>query len=167
MVQFFMEESAPISTPVTRYLDSKLITYRVFTHPGPVTSLEQAARERGQRPEQVVRSIVFRLSDSQFVMVLVAGAQQVSWPVLREYLGVTRMTMASPEEVQFHTGYAPGAVSPFGLPKPMRILVDRGVFLEGEISIGSGVRYTTVILVSDDLRRLLEPVEIGVFTVLP
>jgi len=162
-----MEKAAPITTPVTRYLDAKHIAYRVFTHPGPINSLEQAARERSQRPEQVVRSIVFRLSDSKFVMVLVASAQQVSWPALREYLGVTRMTMASPEEVQFHTGYPPGAVSPFGLPKPMRVLVDRGVFQEEEISIGSGMRYTTVILGSEDLRRALEPVEVGRFTEQP
>jgi prolyl-tRNA editing enzyme YbaK/EbsC (Cys-tRNA(Pro) deacylase) len=46
----------------------------------------------------------------------------------------------------------------------MRILVDQGVFQEKEISIGSGVRYTTVILESEDLRSLLEPIEIGVFT---
>ena len=162
-----MEKAAPISTPVTRYLDEKQIDYRVFTHPGPITSLEQAAHERGQRPEQVVRSIVFRLSDSRFVMVLMAGAQQVSWPALREYLGVTRMTMASPEEVEFHTGYPPGAVSPFGLPKPMRILVDQGVFQEEEISIGSGMRYTTVILGSKDLRRALGRIEDSRFTESP
>ena len=159
-----MDQSTSLSTSVTRDLDSKGIAYRVFTHPGPIHSLEQAARERGQRPEQVVRSIVFRLGESQFVMVLVAGAQQISWPILRGYLGVSRMTMAAPDEILAQTGYPTGAVSPLGLPEPMRILVDESVFLQGEVSIGSGIRYTTVILRTDDLKRLLGEVEIGRFS---
>jgi Cys-tRNA(Pro) deacylase len=152
-----------LSTPVTQYLDANQIAYRIFTHPGPVHSLEQAARERGQRPEQVVRSIVFRLSDGNFVMVLVAGPEQISWAALREHLGVSRMTMASPEEVMAHTHYPTGAVSPFGLPEPMRILVDENVYLEEEISIGSGARYTTIILHRDELKRALGDAEVGIF----
>jgi Cys-tRNA(Pro)/Cys-tRNA(Cys) deacylase len=152
-----------METPVTRDLDAKGIPYRVFTHPGQVQSLEQAAQERGQRPEQVVRSILFRLASDQFVMVLAPGRQQISWPALRQHLGVARMSMASPEEVLERTGYLHGAVSPFGLPGPMRILVDQGVFAEEEISIGSGVRNTTVIMKTADLRRALGEVEVGCF----
>lgn len=151
------------STPVTRELDAKGVPYRQFTHPGPLHSLEQAARERGQRPEQVVRSILFRLSPGEFVMVLVAGPKQISWPALRAHLGVTRMSTASQEEVLKRTGYPTGAVSPFGLPEPMRILADEGVFQEEELSIGSGVRYTTVILRSKDLQNALGEVEMGRF----
>jgi Cys-tRNA(Pro) deacylase len=154
----------PLSTPVTLFLDSMNIPYRVFTHSGPVHSLEQAARERNQRPEQVVRSIIFRLNEVEFVMVLVAGPQQVSWPMLREYLKVTRMTMASPEEVLEQTGYVTGAVSPFGLLKAMRILVDESVFQEEEVSIGSGIRGITVILRTHDLKKSLGYVDIGKFT---
>jgi Cys-tRNA(Pro)/Cys-tRNA(Cys) deacylase len=159
-----MSNNPSLSTPVTRYLDSVDVAYRVFIHPGPVNSLEQAARERGQRPEQVVRSIVFRLSNSQFVMVLIAGAQQISWARLREYLGVSRITMATPEEILEHTHYPTGAVSPFGLPEPVRILVDDSVFREEEVSIGSGVRYTTVIMHVADLKRALAEVEEGKFS---
>jgi prolyl-tRNA editing enzyme YbaK/EbsC (Cys-tRNA(Pro) deacylase) len=139
------------------------IPYRFFRHPGSVHSLEQAAKERGQRPGQVVRSIVFRLAKDSFVMVLVAGPQQISWPALRTYLGQSRISMASEAEVLGATGYQPGSVSPFGLPAPMRILVDRSVLVENEISIGSGIRSTTVIMKREDLVRALEPLELGDF----
>ncbi|MDI6694079.1 MAG: YbaK/EbsC family protein [Anaerolineales bacterium] len=152
-----------IETPVTRDLQSRGIPFRVFTHPGPVHSLEQAAQERNQRPEQIVRSIVFRLAAGEFIMVLVAGPAQISWPALRQYLGVSRVTMASQEEVLACTGYQTGAVSPFGLPAPMRILIDEKVFQPDEISIGSGVRNTTIILRSQDLRRALPEAEVGCF----
>jgi Cys-tRNA(Pro)/Cys-tRNA(Cys) deacylase len=149
------------STPVTRALERMGIPYRFFRHTGPVSSLEQAARERGQRPEQIIRSILFRLAEDEYV--LVAGPRQVDWPTLRRYLGVTRMTMASEEEVLAATGYPLGAVSPFGLPGALRILADESIFVEDEVSIGSGVRYSTVILAQADLRQALGEVERGVF----
>jgi Cys-tRNA(Pro) deacylase len=154
----------PDSTPVTRALAAQGIPHRLFRHPGKVTSLEQAARERGQRPDQVVRSIVFRLTQDEFVMVLVAGPAQVSWPALRAFLGQSRLTMASEAEVLATTGYPLGAVSPFGLPAPMRILVDRSVLNEEEISIGSGERYATVILKTADLLKALGSFEVNEFT---
>lgn len=143
------------STPVTAALDAAGIPYRFFVHPGPVHSLEQAAAERGQTPDQVVRSIVFRLAAGEFVMVLCAGARQISWPALRQYLGVSRVSMASRDEVREVTGYELGAVSPFGLPTPLRILIDESVLSSAEISLGSGVRGTTVILRRDDLLAAL------------
>ena len=151
------------TTPVTRALAELNIPYRFFRHPGQVFSLEQAARERGQNPGQIIRSIVFRLGKGEYVMVLVAGPAQISWPALRVYLGKSRLTTADKSEILSITGYPIGAVSPLGLPNPMRILVDRSVLQEGEISIGSGVRNTTVILLSSDLMKSLGPVEVGQF----
>ena len=150
-------------TAVTRELTLKNIPHRVFRHPGLIHSLEQAALERGQKPEQVIRSILFRMGRDNFVMVLVAGPRQVSWKSLREYLGQSRLTMASEEEVLRVTGYQLGAVSPFGLSQPIRLLVDRNVFTLQEISIGSGERGMTIILKSHDLKRALGDVEIGDF----
>lgn len=146
-------------TPVGRDLAERGIPFREFRHPGPIRSLEQAAEERGQRPEQVVRSILFRLAEDEYLMVLVAGPQQVNWKALRRYLGQSRLTMAGADDVLVVTGYEIGAVSPFGLPRPLRVLLDESVTREDEVSIGSGIRGTTVILRSDDLLRALGDIE--------
>ena len=151
--------------PVALALDELGVSNRVFVHPGPVHSLEQAAAERGQRPEQVVRSILFRLGQDRFAMVLVAGPAQVAWKTLRQYLGQSRLTTATEDEVLAVTGYPIGAVSPFGLPQPLPIYIDESVLAEEEISVGSGVRGTTVILRSADLRAALPDAEIGTFRV--
>jgi len=150
--------------PVALALDAVGVPYRLFRHPGPVSSLDQAARERGQARDQVVRSIVFRVAQGEYVMVLISGNRQVSWPALRRYLGQSRVTTASEEEVLAATGYERGAVSPFGLPGPMRVLLDESVLSQIEISIGSGVRGTTVILRTDDMMRALGEIEVGRFT---
>ena len=145
--------------PVSLALDEMNIPNTTFTHAGPVSSLEQAARERGQRPEQIVRSILFRIGEDEYVMALVAGPGQISWKALRSYLGQSRLTMADKDDVLRVTGYPIGAVGPFGTVRQFRILVDASVFIEDEISIGSGVRGTTVIMKSADLKRALGDVE--------
>ncbi len=154
----------PQTTPATQYLDSLGIPYRLFQHAGAVESLEQAAAERGQRPGQVVRSILFRLPEDLYVMVLAAGPQQISWPALRRHLSQHRLSLATPEEVLQVTGYQIGAVSPFGVRQgPLPVLIDRRVLDEEEISLGSGQRGLAIIMRSQDLLRALPHADIGDF----
>jgi len=148
------------STPVTRALSELGVPFRLFRHWHAPRSLAQAAQERGQQPEQVVRSLLFRLGEGEYLMVLAAGDRQVSWPALRRQVARSRLTLASEEEVLTVTGYALGAVSPFGLPQPMRILVDQSVLAEDELSLGSGERGLAVILRRDTLLQALGDVEI-------
>ena len=150
----------PIPPPVSRALTALHIPHRVFVHPGPVSSLEQAAAERGQQPEQVVRSLLFRLEEGRYLMALAAGPAQISWTALRGHLGVSRLTTANREEVQQVTGYPIGAVAPFGLPAPVPVLVDESVTEQAEVSIGSGVRGTAVILSTADLLAALPDAQI-------
>ncbi len=150
--------------PVSQVLTLLGIPHCVFRHTGQVTSLEQAASERGQTMAQVTRSIVFRLGKGKFVMVLVAGPGQISWPALRDYLGQPRLTLATEAEVLAVTGYRIGTVSPLGLPPPLRILADENVFQPEEISLGSGEPNVGIILKSANLRRALGEIEIGRFT---
>jgi len=143
------------SPPVSTALKAMDIPHQVFRHPGPVQSLEQAALERGQEPEQVIRSILFRVAKGEYIMALMAGPDQISWSALRKYLGQSRLTTAKREEVLQVTGYELGAVAPFGLPFPLRILVDESVLEQEEVSIGSGIRGTTIILSTPDLKTAL------------
>ena len=106
-----------------------------------------------------MRSIVFRLGEKRFLMVLAAGPSQISWKKLRQHLDQSRLTMATAEEVLQVTGYRIGTVSPFGLRQPMPILVDRTVLNETVVSIGAGVPNTGIILLTEDLLRALPQAE--------
>jgi len=146
--------------PVTTVLTSLGIPHRIFRHNGSIHSLEQAATERGQLPGQVVRSILFRLSGDDFLLVLVAGPTQIPWARLRRLLTQNRLTMATDEEVFRITGYPPGAVSPIGLATPLRILADQKIFEQDEISLGSGQRGVAIIMASADLQKAVPNLEI-------
>jgi prolyl-tRNA editing enzyme YbaK/EbsC (Cys-tRNA(Pro) deacylase) len=150
-------------TSVFMALQALGIPCREFHHSQPVTSLEQAAAERGQIPAQVVRSIVFRLSAESYIMALMAGPTQISWARLRAYLGQNRISLASDEEVLTVTGYKIGTVSPIATAKRMRVLVDASVFVHEEISLGSGQRDIAVVMRSADLRLALPELELGKF----
>ena len=145
--------------PVSAALTALGIPHRIFAHENPVHSLEQAASERGQVPDQVIRSLLFRLGEGDFLMVLVAGPGQISWKTLRTHVGQSRLTMAERDEVLRVTGYPIGAVAPFGMPQAVPILVDPSVTVHGEVSLGSGVRNTAVILASEDLIHALGKVQ--------
>jgi Cys-tRNA(Pro)/Cys-tRNA(Cys) deacylase len=148
----------PTSTPATRALDELGIPYRLFLHSSPVHSLEQAALERDLAPEQIVRSLVFRVQKGAFVLVLVAGPAQVAWPKLRHHLGVSRLTTATKQEVVQATGYTPGTVSPLGLDSTLPILADRSVTEQEVLSVGAGIPNAGIILKKDDLLGLIQPV---------
>jgi len=151
------------STPVTQALEALGIPYRLHMHASDVHSLAQAARERGLAPGQVVRSLLFRLEDGEFVLVLAAGPARVSWPRLRRHLGVSRITTAAPSEVLEVTGCEPGAVSPYGLRRQIRLLADRTLQAHDTLSIGAGIRNAGIVLARRDLERTL-PLEYGDFT---
>ncbi len=120
--------------PASLALEKLGIPHKVFSHSGQVNSLEQAARERDQRPEQVVRSILFRLSEGEFIMALAAGPAQISWKRLRQHLGQSRLTMASEDEVLAVTGYRIGTVSPFRTAAPYQNPYrPRGIEREGNL----------------------------------
>lgn len=156
-----MENHEPASVSELR---RRGVAFRLFRHNGPVRSLEQAASERNQQPEQVVRSIVFRLSEDSFLMVLMPGPSQVPWKALRRHLGQSRLTMASEEELLQATGYRPGTVNPFGLPRPMPVLVDQSVLDQPEVSLGSGESGLAILMRPADLLAALDQPEIVHFS---
>lgn len=151
----------PVSVSIA--LTKMNIPHHVFIHQGPVRSIEQAAAERNQEVSQVVRSILFRLNQGEYAMVLIAGKQQISWKSLRQHFGMSRLTMASPDEVFEVTGYQIGTVSPFELKTAVPILADQNVFSQTAVSLGSGKSGVAIMMLTKDLKIALGKIEIGHF----
>ena len=152
--------TSPNQPPASLALDALGIEHRVFIHEQPVTSFEEAASHRNQRPGQIVRSILFNIRPEEYLMVLVAGPDQIDWKKLRQFVKRSRVRMATEEEVLEVTGYRIGTVSPFGVKNQFQVLIDASVLKEEEISVGSGVRNMAIIMQSADLRKALDKSEI-------
>lgn len=116
-------------------LDTAGIGYRIIRH-GPVGSLAEAAAARGVAPAAVVKTLVVRRGEDDYVFVLVPGDRTISWPKLRSLLGVRRLSMPDAAEARVATGYERGTITPFGSTRPWPVVADTRV--TGEITLGAG-----------------------------
>lgn len=142
------------SNPALAALTDLGIRHRVIRH-GPVRSLAEAAQARGVEPVDVVKTLVVRRGDDDFVFVLVPGDRTISWPKLRTLLGVSRLSMPDAEVAQAATGYARGTITPFGSAKPWPVIADQR--LRGrDVTLGAGEHGLAVAVAADDLVRVFD-----------
>ena len=112
------------------------IAHAVVRH-GPVRSLAEAAAARGVEPAAVVKTIVVRRGDDDFVFVLVPGDRTIAWPRLRALLGVNRLSMPDAATAKDVTGYERGTITPFGSLRPWPVVADNRI-AGRTVSIGAG-----------------------------
>jgi prolyl-tRNA editing enzyme YbaK/EbsC (Cys-tRNA(Pro) deacylase) len=118
------------------------LAHRVIRH-GSVRSLAEAAVARGVEPADVVKTMVVRRGDGDFVFVLVPGNRVISWPKLRAVLGVSRLSMPDADEALAVTGYPRGTITPFGAKASLPVIADER--LRGRaITLGAGVNNTAI-----------------------
>jgi Cys-tRNA(Pro)/Cys-tRNA(Cys) deacylase len=126
----------------------------VIVRHGPVRSLAEAAAARGVTPDRVIKTLVVRRGEDDYVFVLVPGDRQISWPKLRALLGVNRLSMPDAETARAATGYERGTITPFGSLTAWPVVADAGV--TGTVSIGGGAHGVSATVSADDLIRVLE-----------
>src|SRR5690625_1169455 len=129
-----MTEAAP-STPATEALAASGLDHQVTRH-GPVRSLEEAAAARGVPPAALIKTMVVRRGEGDYLFVLVPGDRSISWPKLRALLGVSRLSMPDATAAKEVTGYERGTITPFGASHPWPVIADSRV--RGTVSIGAG-----------------------------
>ena len=112
------------------------LAYRIIRH-GPVGSLAEAARARGVGIADVVKTLVVRRGDDDFLFVLVPGDRVISWPKLRAMLGVTRLSLPDADAALAATGYERGTITPFGSRHRWPVIADEHV-LGRTITFGAG-----------------------------
>ncbi len=118
--------------------DSRLseVSHEVSRH-RRVGSLEEAAELRGLPPSALIKTMVVRRGDDDYVFVLVPGDRVIDWPKLRAQLGARRLSMPDAEEALGVTGYARGTITPFGATHPWPVIADERL-VDGDVSIGGG-----------------------------
>jgi Cys-tRNA(Pro)/Cys-tRNA(Cys) deacylase len=133
--------------------DALGLAYRVTRH-GPVRSLEEAAAARGLLPAQVVKTLVVRRGDDDFVLVLVPGDRSLSWPKLRALLGVSRLSLPDAALARDATGYERGTITPLGALRAWPVVADTAV--AGEVSVGGGAHGVALTVDADALLAALD-----------
>lgn len=138
-----------VDTPAVRHLAELGVDHEIREH-GNVGSLKEAAEARGVDPSKLIKTMVVRRGEGDYILVLVPGDRVIAWPRLRELLGVNRLSMPDAEEAQRVTGYARGTITPFGLTTPLPVIADERIAGHA-VSIGGGAHGVGVLIDGDVL----------------
>lgn len=118
------------------------VPHEVVRH-GRVASLEEAAELRGVDPSALIKAMVVRKGDDDYVFVLVPGDRVIDWPKLRDVVGQRRLSMPDADEALSVTGYVRGTITPFGAERPWPVIADKRI-LGILVSIGGGAHGVSI-----------------------
>ena len=110
---------------------------RLEEFPEGTPTARAAARAVGCAEQDIVKSLVF-LCDGEPVVVLVPGDRRADPAKVAKAAGARKARIAGPEDVERATGFAPGAVAPFPLPRVRDVLVERILLGRGTVWVGAG-----------------------------
>ena len=126
-----------------------------FTVRPPAASLPEAAALLGITPAEVVKSLVVRRRDGEYLFVLVPGDRQISWPKLRAAVGVNKLSLPSPDLALEATGYERGTITPLGSTVAWPVFADERV-RGRRISMGAGRHGVNLFVAADPLLAALQ-----------
>jgi Cys-tRNA(Pro)/Cys-tRNA(Cys) deacylase len=139
-------------SPAIQAADAAGLRYRVIRH-GAVRSLAEAAQARGVTPADVIKTVVIRRGDGDFLFVLVPGDRTISWPKLRALLSVSRLSLPDAGLAKDATGYERGTITPFGSRRPWPVIADARI-AGREITLGAGEHGVAIAAAADDVIAL-------------
>ena len=125
------------TTPALDAITASGIAHRVV-RTERASSAEESARFQGIETRQLLRTIVVRRGDGDYVFVLVPAGRRFDWPKLRELLGVRRMTLPDADEAREVTGYERYTITPFGSTTAWPVITDAAIVDEPVVAIGGG-----------------------------
>ena len=126
---------------------------RVEEFPQGTPTAEDAARAVGCELGQIVKSLVFDC-DGAPVLVMVPGDRRADRTKLCRAAGCARAEIVGAAQVEELTGFAPGEVAPFPLPRIRRAFVDRSLLGHRIVWAGAGSKRHMLGLPPAELVRL-------------
>jgi Cys-tRNA(Pro)/Cys-tRNA(Cys) deacylase len=141
-------------TPATRAVRDLGVEHRVVRTEA-ANSAEESAAMQGIPLDALLRTIVVRRGDDDYLFVLVPAGRRFDWPKLRAHLGVSRLSLPDADEAQRVTGYVRYTITPFGSTRAWPVIADASVTGQPVVAIGGGARGVNLHLAPDDLVRVL------------
>jgi Cys-tRNA(Pro) deacylase len=96
------------------------------------------------------------------LIILMHGDREVSTRELARQIGAREIAPASAGNVEKHTGYVPGGVSPFGTRKLLPVHVERSILELPRVLVNGGRRGFLVELAPEAFTRVLSAIPVDV-----
>jgi Cys-tRNA(Pro) deacylase len=137
-------------TPAIDAVAATGIAHRVV-HTESAGSAEEAAQLQGIPLAALLRTIVVRRGEDDYLLVLVPAGRRFDWPKLRGHLGVSRLSLPDADEARDVTGYERYTITPFGATRAWPGVADAAILDQPVVSIGGGARGVNIHLAPADL----------------
>ena len=154
-------DGKPESTPAIDDIEARGIDHLVVRTEA-ANSAEESAEMQGIPLGALLRTIVVRRGDDDYLFVLVPAGRRFDWPKLRGHLGVSRLSLPDGDEAQRVTGYVRYTITPFGSTRAWPVIVDSAVMQEAVVAIGGGARGVNLHLSPGDLVATLSAAVVDV-----
>jgi Cys-tRNA(Pro) deacylase len=118
-------------------------------------SAEESAALQDIELGSLLRTIVVRRAEADYVFVLVPAGRRFDWPKLRAHLGVRQLSLPDADEARAATGYERYAITPFGASHAWPVIADAAIVDRPIVAIGGGARGVNVHVAPADLVRFL------------
>lgn len=118
-------------------------------------SAQESAELQGIALGALLRTIVVRRGDDDYLFVLVPADRRFDWGKLRAHLGIRRMTLPDAEEARRVTGYERYAITPFGAIRAWPVILDVSATSFDRVSVGGGAFGVNLHLAPAELVRAL------------
>ena len=149
------------STPAIAAVEAAGVPHRIV-RTERASGAEEAARFQGIETRQLLRTIVVRRGDDDYLFVLVPAGRRFDWPKLRELLGVRRMSLPDADEAREVTGYERYTITPFGSTRAWPVIADAAFLDQPVVAIGGGARGVNLHLAPADLVAALSATVVDV-----
>lgn len=137
-------------------LDAKGVKAIVKELPASTRTAKEAAAAVNCEVAQIAKSIVFKATDSErAVLVVASGNNQIDAGKVGAFLGEA-LNKASADFVREKTGFAIGGVPPCGHKRPLKVFIDKDLFEFDELWAAAGTPNAVFKLTPDDLRTIAE-----------
>lgn len=113
-------------------------------------TLEEAASVLGVPPRSIVKTLVVKRRDGDFLFALVPGDRQLSWPKLRAVVGVNKLRLPEAELALEATGYERGTITPLGSTVAWPVYADSTV-VGSRVAMGAGEHGYSLFVQADEL----------------
>lgn len=112
-------------TKAMRLLDKERIEYKVhdYSTSGCISALDVAAY-LGEDPKRLFKTLVTQGKSGTYYTVLVPGNRELDLKRTASLLGEKSLSMVNSKELLGLTGYVHGGVSPLGMKKTFKTLID-------------------------------------------
>lgn len=137
-------------TPALKALEGSGLAFEVV-RTERAGSVEESAEFQGIAVENLLKTIVVRRAENDYLFVLVPGNRALDWPKMRAHAGVSRLSLPDADEAREVTGYERGAITPFGSTHPWPVVADASIPGTGRVAIGGGGHGINLHVDADDL----------------